>query len=392
MTDPLGQSQVLPYIIGLSKEYQFTLISFEKAKPFETNQAHIQALCDANNIVWKPLMYTKNPPVFSTVFDVIKLFKLTKKLHALSPFWAIHCRSYISALVGLSFKKKRGVKFIFDMRGFWADERVDGNLWNLKNPIFKAVYSFFKKKERAYLQHADAIISLTQKAKDEMLTWKITDLTASKICVIPCVTDFSLFEQVSDESRRIAKARLNLRDNQFVLLYLGSIGTWYLLDEMLEFFSKLHALNKDAKFLFLTNHSEDDIVKHAEKYKLNKDDLLVRFVQREHIASVAHAADFGIFFIQPAYSKMASSPTKMGELLAMGIPLICNSGVGNVDELVLQTESGYCIDELTDLAFEQTINQMYQSKFSSDTIRSNAASYLDLQIGINKYQSVYSQV
>jgi ABC-type Fe2+-enterobactin transport system substrate-binding protein len=89
---------------------------------------------------------------------------------------------------------------------------------------------------------------------------------------------------------------------------------------------------------------------------------------------------------------MASSPTKMGELLAMGIPLICNSGVGNVDELVLQTESGYCIDELTDLAFEQTINQMYQSKFSSDTIRSNAASYLDLQIGINKYQSVYSQV
>ena len=31
MTDPLGQSQVLPYIIGLSKKgYKFHLVSFEK--------------------------------------------------------------------------------------------------------------------------------------------------------------------------------------------------------------------------------------------------------------------------------------------------------------------------------------------------------------------------
>lgn len=31
MTDPLGQSQVLPYLVGLSKEgFQFTLVSCEK--------------------------------------------------------------------------------------------------------------------------------------------------------------------------------------------------------------------------------------------------------------------------------------------------------------------------------------------------------------------------
>ncbi len=57
-----------------------------------------------------------------------------------NPFLLVHCRSYITALVGLWMKKKFGVKVIFDMRGFWADERVDGGLWDLKNPLFKFVY------------------------------------------------------------------------------------------------------------------------------------------------------------------------------------------------------------------------------------------------------------
>jgi hypothetical protein len=44
--------------------------------------------------------------------------------------------------------------------------------------------------------------------------------------------------------------------------------------------------------------------------------------------------DTSIFFIRPTYSKKASSPTKQGEIMAMGIPLICNYGVGDTDEIV----------------------------------------------------------
>ena len=43
MTDPLGQSQVLPYIIGLSQEgFQFTLISFEKKDRYESHKHIIE--------------------------------------------------------------------------------------------------------------------------------------------------------------------------------------------------------------------------------------------------------------------------------------------------------------------------------------------------------------
>ena len=63
MTDPLGQSQVLPYIIGLSKKgYKFHLVSFEKPNRFKQNRKVIERICSENEIEWHPLMYTKRPP------------------------------------------------------------------------------------------------------------------------------------------------------------------------------------------------------------------------------------------------------------------------------------------------------------------------------------------
>ena len=51
MTDPLGQSQVIPYIEGLSKlGYQFTLISFEKTDRFEKFAMEISARLRQSNI------------------------------------------------------------------------------------------------------------------------------------------------------------------------------------------------------------------------------------------------------------------------------------------------------------------------------------------------------
>ena len=193
MTDPLGQSQVIPYLIGLTKSgYSFTLLSCEKEENFQQHQQKIQQILSENNIHWQPISYTKKPPVFSTIYDVFRIIKHAKKLHREKQFSIVHCRSYIAALVGMKMKKQLGVKFIFDMRGLWADERVDGKLWNLKNPLFLLVYNYFKKKEKAFLEHADYTISLTQNAKDELHSWKHIQHQPIKIEVIPCCVDLAL--------------------------------------------------------------------------------------------------------------------------------------------------------------------------------------------------------
>ena len=394
MTDPLGQSQVLPYIIGLTKKgYQFTLISCEKRERYQQNKTIIESICAENNIDWQPIFYTKKPPVLSTVWDILKLNNKVKQLHQQKQFDLIHCRSYITALIGLGFKQKHQVKFLFDMRGFWADERVDGNIWDISKPHFKWIYTFFKQKEKAFLEYADKVVSLTESGKTEILTWNIPDLTADRIKIIPCAADYELFNLVTDEKRKAAKLNLGLKPSQFVLSYLGSLGTWYLADEMLQFFSVLKQQIPDAKFLFLTPDSKESVVEKAKKHNINSIDLIVQFSQRAAIPQYAHASDFSVFFIKPAYSKKSSSPTKMGELMAMGIPLICNNNVGDVDAIVNKTNAGFCLHEMNKKSFKvATQNIKAWKKTNSQSIRESSKAFYDLEKGVGLYLSIYKEL
>ena len=53
LTDQLGQSQILPYIKGLSKMgYQFTILSCEKPDKLLELGTLIQGLCDEDGIGW----------------------------------------------------------------------------------------------------------------------------------------------------------------------------------------------------------------------------------------------------------------------------------------------------------------------------------------------------
>src|SRR5258706_11826330 len=112
LTDPLGQSQILPYLGGLSR-YGITIISFEKQDRFETGKGAVQDFCKTHNLNWVPLTYHKSPRVFSTVYDVWRLRTKARSLHRKCQFKIIHCRSYITALVGLWMKRKYNIKFIF---------------------------------------------------------------------------------------------------------------------------------------------------------------------------------------------------------------------------------------------------------------------------------------
>tara|TARA_B110000046_G_scaffold173155_1_gene195516 strand:+ start:1255 stop:2487 length:1233 start_codon:yes stop_codon:yes gene_type:complete len=394
MTDPLGQSQVLPYIIGLTKNgYEFTLISCEKKEKYLENKTIIENICLANNIDWQPLFYTKNPPILSTLWDIIKLSRLAKATHKKKQFKLIHCRSYISALIGLIFKKKYGIKFLFDMRGFWADERVDGELWNLKKLHYRIIYNFFKKKEKEFLSYADKVVSLTENGKNEMLSWNIPNLTNDKIEVIPCAADYDLFDLVTDKKRKLAKLNLGLKPSQFVLSYIGSLGTWYLMDEMVHFFSILQKKIPNAKFLFLTPDSKDIILHQAKKHNLNEADFIIKFSSRKDLPQYIHASDFSIFFIKPAYSKKSSSPTKMGELMAMGVPIICNNNVGDVELIMNQCNVGYCLTKLNSSSYEDIAHQL--NKWNANTpenIRESSKQFYDLKNGFNLYSLIYKEL
>lgn len=393
MTDSLGQSQVIPYLIGLTqKGYTFTLLSCEKAENFTIHKNKIQSILDANNIIWKPLTYTKKPPVLSTIYDVIRLKRLAFQLHKEKHFSIVHCRSYIAALVGLQLKQKYPIKFVFDMRGLWADERVDGKLWNLNHPIYKTVYSYFKKKEKQFLEKADYTISLTFNAKDEIHSWKNITNNPVKIQVIPCCADLDLFDKNKIQQDKLAafKKELNIQHDDFILLYLGSIGTWYMLDEMMEFFTVLYQKNNKSKFLFVTKDEHERILKTAEKYGV-RDQIIIRAGNRDEIPYLITLSHYSLFFILPSYSKKASSPTKQGEIMAMGIPIICNTNVGDTDKIVTNYNSGILVNDFSVSAYQDAIHKM-NTILNKQQIIAGAQDYFSLENGVEKYAEVYKSI
>jgi glycosyltransferase involved in cell wall biosynthesis len=393
MTDPLGQSQVLPYLCGLTKRgFIFHLISFEKKDRFEKYASHIQAICDENGIVWHPLSYTKNPPLLSTIYDVQRMKKLAHNLNKKFNFSIVHCRSYLSALVGLGMKKRFKTKFLFDMRGFWADERVDGNIWNIQQPIFKWVYRYFKKKEKQFFIHADHTVSLTYAGKEEICSWKGLGHLRTKIEVIPCCADLNKFNpnNIKEERRQYFFQELQLTNNNFILGYVGSIGTWYMLDEMLEYFKHLLKEKPNALFLFVTGEDESTILEKAKKIGISSDKFRVISVLHQDVATCISLFSASIFFIIPTFSKKASSPTKQGELMAMGIPIICNAGVGDTAKIVEEYDAGYALEGFSEEYFSRVdINFPY---FNESKCKKGAEEFYSLTQGVDRYFSVYSSL
>ena len=377
MTDPLGQSQVLPYIIGLSKKgYKFHLVSFEKPNRFTQNRKVIERICSENEIEWHPLMYTKRPPLLSTIWDVRKMKRKSYALHRKYNFSIVHCRSYLSSLIGNSMKIKFGISFLFDMRGFWADERVDGKLWDLKNPIYKWVYNYFKRKELQFLNNADYTVSLTFSGKEEMLKWKGVNGLKGRLEVIPCCADLNLFRPVERDSK------------VFTLGYLGSLGTWYMLKEMLLVYSKIKERVPEAIFHFLTKDDPQIIYSECKKLGIESNNIVVEESDRKEIPVKTRNWNLSVFFILPCYSKKSSSPTKQGELMGMGIPIICNSGVGDVDAIVEKYHSGIVVSSFNQF----NIDEMLEKRFDKQKLSSNALDYFSLAKGIESYHKIYEKI
>lgn len=391
LTDPLGQSQVLPYLVGLSRSgYGVHIISFEKADRWVALGSTIEALCRESGIAWHPLRYHKSPPVLSTLYDLLQMRRKAETLHKQYDFRLVHARSYPPALVALGLKNTLGIPYLFDIRGFWPEERVEGRIWDLKKPHFKMIYAFFKKKEVALYKEAAAVITLTYKAK-EILKQRKDLQPLPPVTVIPCCADMEHFrpEVVSEDHVRETREQIGIASDAYVLCYVGSIGTWYMLEEMLQFFKALKQQEPKAVFLFISRDSAVHIQRAAAKINISKEDVYITPATYAQVPVYIAAAQASVFFIRPSFSKQASSPTKQGELLAMGKPIVTNAGVGDSDAILENTGGGVLISDFSDQHYQKAAKELLGLKMDPVQLRLRAAEVYSLIVGVEKYKAVY---
>lgn len=397
MTDSLGQSQVLPYVIGLSKNgYQISLISLEKKEKFSKLELEIRSLCVLNNIDWHPISYTDNIPIIKTIIDLKRILNKANSLNQLKNFDLIHCRSYLPTMVALKLKKKWNVPVLFDIRGFWLDERVEGKVWSKKNPLIYSIYKLLKIKEIELFRNTEGIVSLTNKAVPTIKKY-IGDSNINKIIqVIPCCvdTDFFNYDLVDKSTQQNYRSKLKINENDFILTYLGSLSTWYMPNEMFDFFKILSSKKSNAKFLIITHEDPTPFIKLASDKEIDLNKIIFTSAQRTEVPTLISLSNASIFFIIPTFSKSASSPTKLGEILGMGIPVVCNAGVGDTDEIITQTKTGIVVNEFNTNEYERVINELLIriETFNKKYLRQQAIECFGLEKGVSSYLKVYKKL
>jgi glycosyltransferase involved in cell wall biosynthesis len=387
LSDPLGQSQILPYITGIaSNGYHITVLSCEKKERLEKDKEHIQQLLNTFSISWRYILYDEAGSFFSRYNYVKKLAAMAAQEQEEKKFSIVHCRSYLASLVGLYLKRKHGVKFIFDMRGFWADERLDGEIWSKSNPLHFIFYRYFKSREKQFLSESDAIVSLTSAA----LSWleKKFNGIKNKSSVIPCCVNTAVFSPSSVKPAHVP----GIEPGDHVIVYAGSIGTWYYTREMIDCMLVWKEKTTALKLLIITRDTQ----------QLNE--ILAGYTpgQRKFIFTVSASysempsylalARASVFFIKPAFSKIASSPTKMAECWAMDLPIITNSGIGDNDLYFNERKGGVLINSFSKDEYKNACEEYLALNNSPGHYRNIALKDFDTVNAVKTYVSIYQRL
>jgi glycosyltransferase involved in cell wall biosynthesis len=396
MLDPLGQSQVIPYLKELSRAgIQFTLLSFERSQAFTRagveQCATLQRELVAGGIDWHWLRYHKTPSLPATGYDVWAGVRFAGRLVRQKQIEMVHARSHIPAAIALRLKRRWGVKMIFDVRGLMAEEYADAGHWRKES----MPYRITKAAESRALAAADGVVTLTERIWPLMKQWESLRNREVPHEVVPCCANLELFS-FSEEERTRRREELKLRD-RFVVVYSGSIDGWYLTESMADFFITMRKQRKDAHFLWLTPTRHERVHDLMRARGFGESDYAVLASAPRDMPSYLSAADAGLAFIKPCFSKLASSPTKYAEYLGCGLPLIINEGIGDSDILITREKIGALVRSFDEAEYSQAARLIEGLAGDPIQIRRRAREVAERlfnvrSIGTERYVRLYGKV
>ncbi|MFH1045753.1 MAG: glycosyltransferase family 4 protein [Candidatus Omnitrophota bacterium] len=393
-TEPIAKSQIVPYLERLTnKGVSCTLLSFDKKRyiPRRMQFDYVKSEFQEKAIHWISLRYHKTPTALATGWDILCGIAVSLYVCIKERINIVHARSYVAALIALCVKVLCRKKFIFDMRGYWADERVEGYLW----PEHSLLYKIAKRLEKVFVCQADFIVVLTKNMQSRLSQdYKIAP---ERIAVIPTCVDLEKFHIVPPDTAEDSlfgsvKQRL---ENKAVLIYVGSLGTVYMLEAMFDFFALLKARVEKMHFLLLSHSDTQAAYAAAEQKAIPEDEFTLISSAHDSVRTWLNLAKIGIAFYRPAFSAIGRAPTKIGEYLACGIPVVVNKGVGDIDQIVVERNIGVVVDSLDEpgyLKAAAALERLIEQPDLKERCRRVAQEYFSLEKGSDDYFKVYQTV
>jgi len=217
----------------------------------------------------------------------------------------------------------KGKKVVFDIFDIHSEAHF-GNSKNWFRKILKFVEKFF-------INHADAVIIV-----DESRRQQINGTNPRRLEVIYNVPDGSLIEKVLNS--QMVESRENVENRRFRIGYVGVLQEGRMLKELLDLVG-----NNENLELYIAGFGilEDEVKKAAEKYS---NIYFFGKVSYEQALKIYSKCDVIFAVYDPTIpNHRYSSPNKVFEALALGIPVIVAKGTG-IDNLVATESIGYAVE------------------------------------------------
>ena len=326
LLEPLGASQVLPYVRRLAAAgVPMEILSFEKPEDVQAGGAvhALKGALGAHGIGWTWFPYHRRPSLPATAWDVAAgrrhVARWARAVSKDGVNGIVHARSYLPGLMGLAGRRHAGVRLLFDMRGFWVDERIEDGYWapgSLNVRLGRAV-------ERTLLRKADHLVLLTHRSAG-----RLPELAGSPAIpswtVVPTCVDLEKFTPAEDAAE--ARRRVGLSRSP-VLVHVGTLKGRYEGGRTMEV-ARAFLERTAGSFIVLTR----DLEESAALARRAGIDAVVKAVPSAQVPRWLQAADVGIALMRTTPSKDASYPTKVGEYLAAGLAVL-GTPVGDMERL-----------------------------------------------------------
>jgi glycosyltransferase involved in cell wall biosynthesis len=386
LLDPLTQTQVVAYLEGLARAgYRLVLLTFEPRRLSREECRAWRERLAAQGIAWYWCRYHKRPTVPATAFDILVGVVVGWWLVQRYNVRLLHARCHVPGLMSWALARLTAVKFLFDVRGLMAEEYVDAGVWGAGGRLFRVT----KWVERLLMRDADGLVILTRRARELLRRWYPRELRGKLIEVIPCCVDWRRMQDVQPGN-----------GDRHTLVYVGKLGGWYLTEAMIDFVAAAVRIDPTLRWQIWTQSDPGSLEPMLNARGIAGHVSISRTTPEALPAELARA-HAGLSFIKPCISKAASSPTKMGEYLAAGLPVVSTAGIGDTEEVLRGPEGagggpvGVVVRSLDEPGYRQAIHELtglLADPGVANRCRRAAREHFDLErVGWARYRQVYQQ-
>lgn len=360
LTSTVGSSQVLAYVERLAvRGVCVDLVTFEH----DVDSVLHSRLVDLG-IAWRPQRFGKHGAV-GGLSRVLRAAWVIRKAEV------VHARSDMAAAATIL---TRIAHWVWDVRSFWADQKVAIGVFRPGSPQERV----FRWVERRSASRATAVITLTGSAIEE-LDRRYGGVVGKKARVITTCVDLGRF-RVSPMPPK----------SEIRVLLAGTLNRFYDLGSMLDFVAELRR-RRPVK-LIVASPEETSWEKELAEIDVERvsatPEEMAELVASCHVGLSICRDDSGV-------SLLAAMPTKIGEFLASGRPVIINPGLVDAAELIGSDNCGVVFGSSVSGRLEEAANlleRQLDDPHLPDRCRKLAETHFDLDGGVDQLVTTYYSV